>query len=60
MTTVIMNMIDCFLPQGTEQETQRNIEILKGETIVNSVNILTTAVTASATIRDIAAKATAP
>jgi hypothetical protein len=55
-----MNMIDCFLPQGTEQETQRNIEVLKGEAIVNSVNILTTAVTASATIRDIAAKATAP
>lgn len=51
--------IDCFVPQGYEEETRRNIEALRAEDIVGSVNVVDGNIKASATLKDIASKASA-
>ena len=53
-------LIDCFLPQGTAEETRRNVEELKSYDTVATVNVVEGNIKASATLKDIANKATAP
>lgn len=53
-------LIDCFLPQGNAEETRRNIEELKSYDTVATVNVVEGNIKASATLKDIANKATAP
>lgn len=53
-------LIDCFLPQGNAEETRRNVEELKSYDTVATVNIVEGNIKASATLKDIANKATAP
>ncbi|MFC2475155.1 MAG: glycosyltransferase family 2 protein [Prevotella sp.] len=53
-------LIDCFLPQGNAEETRRNIEELKSYDTVAAVNVVEGNIKASATLKDIAAKAAAP
>ncbi len=53
------HLIDCFLPCGTEEETQRNRECLQQD-LVGNVTFLPTGMTESDTWKVIAAKATAP
>ena len=53
-------LIDCFLPQGNAEETRRNVEELKSYDTVATVNVVEGNIKASATLKDIANKATAP
>ena len=53
-------VIDCFLPQGNAEETRRNVEELKSYDTVATVNVVEGNIKASATLKDIANKATAP
>ena len=53
-------LIDCFLPQGNAEETRRNVEELKSYDTVATVNVVEGNINASATLKDIANKATAP
>lgn len=53
-------LIDCFLPQGNAEETRRNVEELKSYDAVATVNVVEDNIKASATLKDIANKATAP
>ena len=53
-------LIDCFLPQGNAEETRRNVEELKSYDTVATVNVVEANIKASATLKDIANKATAP
>ena len=53
-------LIDCFLPKGNAEETRRNVEELKSHDTVATVNVVEGNIKASATLKDIAAKATAP
>ena len=53
-------LIDCFLPQGNAEETRRNVEELKSYDTVATVNVVEGNIKASATLKDIADKATAP
>ena len=53
-------LIDCFLPQGNAEETRRNVEELKSYDAVATVNVVEGNIKASATLKDIANKATAP
>ena len=53
-------LIDCFLPQGNAEETRRNVEELKSYVTVATVNVVEGNIKASATLKDIANKATAP
>lgn len=51
------NIIDCFVPQGIEEETRRNVEVLGASDVVNTVTVIDGNLTSSATIKDIASKA---
>lgn len=53
------NLIDCFVPKGNEEETKKNVQALEAEKIVNSVTVVEGNVKASATLKEIAAKANA-
>lgn len=53
-------LIDCFLPQGNAEETRRNVGELKSYDTVATVNVVEGNIKASATLKDIANKATAP
>ena len=53
-------LIDCLLPQGNAEETRRNVEELKSYDTVATVNVVEGNIKASATLKDIANKATAP
>ena len=53
-------LIDCFLPQGNAEETRRNVEELKSYDTVATVNVVEGNIKASATLKDIANKATGP
>lgn len=53
-------IIDCFVPRGNEEETKRNVDMLGAEELVNSVTVVDANIKASATLKDIAGKATAP
>ena len=53
-------LIDCFLPQGNAEATRRNVEELKSYDTVATVNVVEGNIKASATLKDIANKATAP
>ena len=53
-------LIDCFLPQGNAEETRRNVEELKSYDTAATVNVVEGNIKASATLKDIANKATAP
>lgn len=53
-------IIDCFVPKGNDEETKKNVAALSAEPVVNSVTVVDGNVKASQTIKDIAAKATAP
>lgn len=53
-------LIDCFLPQGNAEETRRNVEELKSYDTVATVNVVEGNIKTSATLKDIANKATAP
>ena len=53
-------LIDCFLPQGNAEEARRNVEELKSYDTVATVNVVEGNIKASATLKDIANKATAP
>lgn len=53
-------IIDCFVPKGNDEETKKNVAALSAEPVVNSVTVVDGNVKASQTIKDIAAKTTAP
>ena len=53
-------IIDCFVPRGNEEETKRNVDSLGAEELVNSVTVVDGNIKASATLKDIADKATTP
>ncbi len=53
-------IIDCFVPRGTEEETKKNVDMLGAEALVNTVTVVDGNIKASATLKDIAAKATTP
>lgn len=53
-------IIDCFVPRGSEEETKKNVDMLGAEALVNTVTVVDGNIKASATLKDIAAKATTP
>ncbi len=53
-------IIDCFVPQGVAEETNKNVETLKELDIVNRVMVVETSVKSSSTLRDMAQQAEAP
>ncbi len=52
-------LIDCFIPRGNEEETNRNLQALENEELVSTVTVVDGNIKSSAILKDIISKAEA-